>query len=260
MTLDVARRPGHWTDLAVLRRGGSRVVDAGDHLVVTSPANPGHHFGNCLVSLDDDARTPEGWQELSGAAFPDAGHCVVLLDHEPTADDRGAWERLGFDVEAEQVLSLDHAPSPVALDDGLVVRPVLGDDWELLAPTADDEPDERMRDFLVAQLATRRRIAEAGVGRFWAAWDGDRWVSFLGIVDCGQGVARYQHVVTRESHRRRGLAGHLLGVAGRWALGQGSRRLVIVVDPGTDAERLYRRLGFTPAATSWQAYRASQRP
>ena len=40
---------GHRTDLALLNAGGSVVDDAGDHLVVRSPHNPAHWWGNLLL-------------------------------------------------------------------------------------------------------------------------------------------------------------------------------------------------------------------
>lgn len=78
----------------------------------------------------------------------------------------------------------------------------------------------------------------------------NRLVAQLGIVDCGQGIARYQHVFTAPEHRRRGLTSHLLGVAARWASDRGCNRWVIVADADSDASRLYQACGFTDAEGS----------
>ena len=48
--------PGWLTDIAVLRLSGAHIEDRGDHLVVTSPDNPGYHWGNFLLVTDPQAR------------------------------------------------------------------------------------------------------------------------------------------------------------------------------------------------------------
>ncbi|MEW1954373.1 GNAT family N-acetyltransferase [Terrabacter sp. NPDC080008] len=70
----------------------------------------------------------------------------------------------------------------------------------------------------------------------------------LGIVRLG-GLARYQDVVTLESHRRRGIAGALVRAAGEWALeDRAVRQLVILAEDGGPAIGLYRRAGFAEVA------------
>src|SRR5262249_43085006 len=76
----------------------------------------------------------------------------------------------------------------------------------------------------------------------------------LGVVCCGA-TARYQNVGTDAQHRRRGLASHLLGVAARWASARGCSRWVIVTEASNPAGRVYRSVGFGPAAPTVQAYR-----
>jgi GNAT superfamily N-acetyltransferase len=90
---------------------------------------------------------------------------------------------------------------------------------------------------------------------------GEECVSSLGIVLCGQDaegrvVARYQSVQTAVDHRRRGLAGHLLGVAAGWAAERGAQRWVIATESDNPAGRLYRSLGFTPDSRSWEVERS----
>ncbi len=58
------------------------------------------------------------------------------------------------------------------------------------------------------------------------------------------------------AHRRRGLAGYLLGVASAWACERGARQLVIVAESGSAAERLYEAVGFRPVARGFGAYAA----
>ncbi|OFE18429.1 hypothetical protein BA895_12490 [Humibacillus sp. DSM 29435] len=59
-------------------------------------------------------------------------------------------------------------------------------------------------------------------------------------------LARFQAVGTDAEHRRRGLAGHLLGLAARWAGDQGATAWVIVTESTNPAGQLYRSVGFVP--------------
>ena len=89
---------------------------------------------------------------------------------------------------------------------------------------------------------------------FVGAFVGEELVADLGIV-LGEDAARYQSVATVAAHRRQGLASHLLQVAGEWAQGRGTTRWVIIVEPGSDAARLYRACGMEPVDESWQVFR-----
>ena len=66
---------GFRTDLALLERAGSTIEDCGDHLVVTSPANPTFYWGNFLL-LDHvpAADRVEMWLDRFVAALPAARH------------------------------------------------------------------------------------------------------------------------------------------------------------------------------------------
>ena len=105
----------------------------------------------------------------------------------------------------------------------------------------------------------RRRLVDGGNAVFLGAFAEGALAADLGIVYCGAGVARYQDVVTRAPHRRRGLASHLLGAASAWAAGRGVHTWVILADADEVPSRLYQGLGFTPAGPSSQAYRPAPR-
>jgi hypothetical protein len=66
---------GYRTDLALLRLGGSEIEDRGDHVVVRSPHNPTHWWGNFLL-LPGPPRAAETdhWLATFHAEFPDAKH------------------------------------------------------------------------------------------------------------------------------------------------------------------------------------------
>jgi GNAT superfamily N-acetyltransferase len=246
---------GWQTDLAVRRAAGSTVEELGDHLVVRSPDNPAFHWGNFVLVTDsaavDDAPR---WTATFEQAFPSADHRAIGLVGEPTPE---PWQALGLAVEHEDVLSADRCPGATPLATGYLVRQLgTGEDWsQSTGLEVREYPGDAA--FHHAATATRAAMSARGDAAWFGAFEGDRLVAQLGIVDCGDGLARYQAVLTDAEHRGKGLASHLLGVAAQWAAGRGARTWVIVADADTDASRLYQERGFTQAGRSAQAYRKS---
>lgn len=256
---------GWVTDLAVARLKGAVVTERADHLVVRTPDNPAYHWGNFVLvtdaaAVDDAAR----WVEAFETAFPHARHRAVGL---PAAADPLAWAAQGLDLETEDVLATDRVPQQRDLDAAYVVRE-LGAPGDWLAQVENDARENARtgehdavehRRFLVGRSRARQHVVAAGRGAWFGAFaDGDL-VADLGIVLCGDALARYQDVGTDAAHRRRGLAGHLLGVAARWAQERGARRWVVLTESGDPAGRVYRSVGFSPVGTDVQAYRPPPR-
>jgi ADP-ribose pyrophosphatase YjhB (NUDIX family)/GNAT superfamily N-acetyltransferase len=252
------RLPLGWhTDLAVHRLSGATITEHSDHLVVRTPAEASYHWGNFVLVTDPDRLDDAGhWVRVFEDALPDARHRAIGLVAEPA--NRIAWAAAGLVLEHEDVLATATGPERRPLADGYRVREIRSDDdWEQQA--APDDPTPARVEFARRHAESRRRIVERGDAAFFGAFDGDRLASSLGIVDCGDGIFRYQEVRTDGQHRRRGLAGHLLGVAADWAAARGCRRWVIVADADSDASRLYQAVGFAPVLRSCQAYRSPDR-
>lgn len=249
---------GWHTDLAVRRLDGSTIEEHDDHLVVRTPANPLFYWGN-FVLVTDPARLdePERWLAVFEKAFPGAAHRAIGMTADPA--DLDSWRALDLEIDHDDVLATDTCPEPAPLAQGYLVRQI-GDtiEWEQstglrIEEFAADNPREAQYERNVTE--TRMATTATGSVAWFGAFHGDRLVAELGIVDCGEGVARYQAVVTHADHRRRGLAGHLLGVAARWAADRGARTWVIVAEDGGDAARLYRARGFAPADRGTRAQR-----
>src|SRR5699024_2959554 len=106
------------------------------------------------------------------------------------------------------------------------------------------------RRFITTKTRSNRALVESGHGRWFGAFDGGRLVSQLGLLDAGDGIARFQSVETDPAHRRRGLAGTLVHHASRCGLDEwGVRLLVMVAEPNGPAIELYRRLGYVATET-----------
>lgn len=248
------RLPLGWhTDLAVRRAGGSTVEERPDHVVVRTSDNPTFHWGNFVLVTDPGAVDHAArWLETFEKEFPDAEHRAIGLVADP---DPAAWEAAGLAVEHEDVLASDACPDATPLAQGYLVRQLdTQEDWsQSTGLEVEEYPGDA--EFHHAATATRARMSERADAAWFGAFEGDRLVGQLGVVDCGDATARYQAVLTAARHRRRGLASHLLGVAGAWASERGAHSWVIVADADSDASRLYRTRGFRSVGRSSQAYR-----
>jgi len=254
---------GPRTDLEILLLQGSRIEVGADHLVVRSPHNPDFHWGNYVHVTTGDPDDAGRWLEVFARAFPQAGHVALGLPRRPHPE---AYAAHGLEVGTDDVLTTTELPEQRPLAEGYAVRALLPDDWAQVRRAAADENartgdyDPREHDaFTVAQIASRRRLAAAGSAAFFGAFTDDGLLAAdLGIVALGR-RARYQSVGTVAEHRRRGLAGHLLGVAARWAAERGAREWVIVTESTNDAGRLYRSVGFRDDVQVVAAYRKPDR-
>lgn len=258
-TVDV-RSLGYRTDLALLAAGGSSVEDHGDHQVVRSPHNPGHWWGNMLL-LDavPDVRAARAWLDRFAAAFPDAAHVALGVDGtDGRVGDLASWSALGLAVEAQSVMTTRSVRPPRRMAE-VECRPLRSDaDWaqsaELRVRCQDGGEEPAFRAYATAQALTRRRLVDGGGGRWFGAFADGRLVSQLGLCTAGPGLARFQSVETDPAHRRQGLAGTLVHVAGRYGFDVlAVDTLVIVADPDYHALGLYRSLGFAVTETQLQA-------
>lgn len=78
-------------------------------------------------------------------------------------------------------------------------------------------------------------------GRAWVCVDAGVVVGFA----CGRVVQRDIYALfLRASHHGRGIGSHLLTLVEDWLFGQGLAEIRLTTEPGTRAERLYRRRGW----------------
>jgi ribosomal protein S18 acetylase RimI-like enzyme len=251
--------PGLTTDLDLLRLQGSTLTDHGDHLVVRTEDNPTFWWGNfVLVTTAARADEVDRWVARFEEEFPEAHHRAVAFALD--GGDTDAWAARGWEVEGDVDLAttalpvVADAPDGIpALTAGFTLRALMSDDdWEQSAHVGADGSPEAQRDqrlvFERRRVQAQRGLVDSGRAQWFGAFDGDRLVARLGIVRLGA-LARYQDVVTLESHRRRGLAGALVRAAGEWAFEDPAvTRLVIVAEDGGPAIGLYQRAGFTEVA------------
>ena len=245
-----------------------RVVERRDgYLVVRSPANPAHYWGNLLL-FDDAPAAGDGerWEGLFAAEFagePRVGHHTFAWDQ--TGDVRGAVETefaaRGYDLDLSvgMIASPDEIHPHRRANRDVEVRALdpgsrsADERWwdevvemQVAARDADRFEEQPHRVFARARLAELRAMFRAGAGAWYVALDGDVVAGSMGIVVIA-GRGRYQAVDTAITHRRCGICSRLLVDAARHATATyGATRLVIAADPDYHAAAIYESVGFRP--------------
>ena len=260
---------GFRTDVALRVGEGAEVADRGDYLVVRSPGNPDHWWGNFLLLAAWPAPgTGDRWLARFAAEFPLARHIALGVDIDPTSrddeDDQlvpAEFLAAGLESRRDTVLTCATVGPPPHPDAEAEIRRLESDaDWRQsteLALRCFDHSEPR--DYLDARTAARRRLTQAGRGAWFGAFAGGRLLAQLGLFDAGGGYARYQHVETDPQARRQGLAGTLVWRAGRYGhevLRAGT--LVIVADPADAAIRVYRACGFAGTQSQFSFERPAE--
>ena len=251
------RSLGLRTELALRAYAGSEVEDAGDHLVVRTPANPTFWWGNCLVLADPpaDEDAARRWLATFERKLPGAAHRTFYVDGvDGRAADLEPFVPLGFTAEPSVVLTTRSVHPPARPDGEATYRPLADDeDWAQqveLSMAGEDVGHDR--DYCTRKAAADRSLVDRGHGRWYGAFLDGRLVSSMGLFavrgatdGARPALARFQSVKTHPDHRGRGLAGTLTHVVGRYGLDElGAETLVMVADPAHLAIRVYRSVGF----------------
>jgi ribosomal protein S18 acetylase RimI-like enzyme len=229
------------------------------YLVVRSPSNPGHHWGNLLIF--DDPPGPgdaERWERRFADEFgsePQVRHVTLAWDRPDgtLGAAREEFEPRGYELEAPVgLVASPHQLRPHPRENREVRIRTLdpGADAELwdqvVELQAQAEPEHR--DFRRRRLAELRELFAVGRGAWYVALDPRREevLGSCGVVVTGE-RGRFQAVDTAEAHRRRGICSRLIVAAAHDAAERfGARQLVIAADPDYHALGLYQSLGFEP--------------
>jgi ribosomal protein S18 acetylase RimI-like enzyme len=234
-----------------------------DHLVIRSPENPGHWWGNLLLFDGPPAAGDRlRWEAEFAQEFgdePEVRHMTFAWD---VVDGRlgSATDEFcahGYDLERTVGLAAspdEIRPHPRASRD-VTVRTLDahpgadGDLWEqvveLQVASRNPRIDEDVhRTYCRSRMAELRELFLAGRGDWYVALEEGDVVGSLGIV-VTDGRGRFQVVDTKDTHRRRGICSRLVVDAAQMAAERhGAERLVICADPDYHALGLYESLGF----------------
>ncbi len=259
------RSLGLRSDLIVLH-GLSEVEDHADRVVVRTPSEPTYWHGNLVIFRDDHV---DAAAQLAAFRrdFPESEHVTLTWDAPDMR--RGAAHDglvdMGFDIEETDVLTRTGPVDGIPVPDGVLIRPIETDaDWKQVTAlhietgVAEGYTRQSYTAFMRTRFINRRRQVAAGQACWLGAFDGDLLVGDLGVYQ-EDGIARYQDVETRESHRRRGICAALVAAGADWALARNPATILLILADGTGAAgRVYRHCGFSRTETIVSATRRAE--
>jgi ribosomal protein S18 acetylase RimI-like enzyme len=246
-----------------------RVVERRDgYLLVRSPGNPAHYWGNLLIFDEPPADGDAGrWEQLFEREFgddPRVRHRTFAWDRvdgdfgrareEFAANGYEIDESIGLSAGRDQLQHHPRANRDVTVH---ALDPAPGADAELwrevlelqVAGRAEGHSEADYRAYAEPWLASRRRRFQSGGGSWFVAIDpatGAVAASCGIVVTASRG--RFQSVETLPGYQRRGICSRLVVDAAQHAAGAyGAERFVIVADIGYHALGLYESLGFDRA-------------
>jgi ribosomal protein S18 acetylase RimI-like enzyme len=241
------------------------VVETRDgYLVVRSPGNPAHWWGNLLLFADApgpaDGTRWERLFELEFGENPLVEHVALAWDRLDGALGSAREEFLTRGYELEEVVGLVADPGSLVMhpraNREVTIRaldPQPGADpdlWaqaiELQVAARDEDLEPQVyREFLGRRLEDLRVLFRAGRGAWYVAmYPGhDEVVAACGVVVTGE-RGRFQAVDTAAAHRRKGISSRLVVEAAGRAAEHGAKRFVIAAEPDYHALGLYESLGF----------------
>ncbi len=245
----------------------ARVVERREgYLVVRSPENPEHYWGNFLLFDDAPAAgAARRWEQLFEDEFPPTAgvaHRTFAWDRIDGGLGEARDEFVARSYELEQTVGLTARAGAVRTHPResrevtiAALDPRPGAEAELWAQvvdiwvsSAEVEPAQEAsrRSFSRRRIGELRALFCAGMGSWYVALEpGCREVvGCCGIVASGS-LGRFQSVDTRADRRRRGICSRLLVEACRHCERHHSvDRFVIAADPSYHAQGLYESLGF----------------
>ncbi|MGZ4187392.1 MAG: GNAT family N-acetyltransferase [Solirubrobacteraceae bacterium] len=241
------------------------VVERRDgYLLVRSPGNPAHWWGNLLL-FDDAPKSGDGdrWERLFDLEFgdtPEVAHVTLAWDRVDGALGMAREEFLSRGYELQEAVGLVAEPSALRVhpraNREVVIReldPLPGGDcdlWdqviELQVASRDEILEEQIaREFIGHRLEDLRVLFRAGRGAWYVSMypDQDEVVASCGIVVTAE-RGRFQAVDTAAAYRRRGISSRLVVEAAHRAAERGVSHFVIAAEPDYHALGLYESLGF----------------
>ena len=183
--------------------------------------------------------------------YAEPHHYVFAWD---TAEvEKGQYQEFieaNFELDSATVLTSTKPNPPPRVNDRVEVRRVSSDqEWSdvIKLQTLCAHPkfmNDYYEQFKQRQVASYRRMSEAGMGAWFGAFVEDKMVGDLGIFYEGN-VGRYQNVGTHPDYRNQGICGTLVYLTALEAFKEfGVDYLVMEADIDYHAARIYESVGF----------------
>lgn len=243
---------GYLTD-CILHRYRGEIKERSDHLVIRTPSNPTHYWGNLLLFKEppcdgDCDKMIDAYHSEFGAA---SGHVAIGWESQELGV-VSEFKEKGYDVMEDIVLKLDHPRTPSRLNNGLIIEKIEDESqWnDVLELQAKEyvtwDSSEGFGVFRKRLLEGLRNLKNQGHGEWWGAYSEGKLIGSMGLYfDISRKVGRFQLVDTDSDHRRKGVCGTLLHHIVQDAYENSeSPELFIVTEQDNPSARVYESVGF----------------
>jgi GNAT superfamily N-acetyltransferase len=170
---------------------------------------------------------------------------------------------LGFKLNESRVFTASDVYPPVYGNQDIRISEINRvDQWrsvlDLLMLARDPVHEEKAyRLYLERKVEHYRALAMKKAGAWFGAFEGEHLVGTLGMFT-GEGLGRFQHVVTHPAYRRKGVCSTLMYEIGSLALTLDDvEQLVVVGDAHDEARQIYHSLGFKHSETLFSLEKSS---
>jgi GNAT superfamily N-acetyltransferase len=224
------------------------VIDRGDYVVVSTPKNPTFFWGNHLV-IPEAPRVSDidPWTKLFERELPHSKHRAFFCDRtDGESFDPEPFCALGFIPDPTTVMRLDAPPDGPRAELVAVDTP---ERWSRVFDLLDacfTNGRDGYRAFLRIQVARYADMIASGFGHWYAIVEDDVPIATCGVFQHDLPCWRFQLVAVRPDRRHRGLASALVASVCREASNERRAPFIIGCVPGSQPERIYARLGFSP--------------
>jgi GNAT superfamily N-acetyltransferase len=236
---------------------GSEIIDQEDHIAIRTPRNPTWRWGNLLLFPHPPiASDLTKWNATFETHFGRGSeHRLFVWDtRDGETGDTLQFTDDGYVLSQQPLLSATALTQPPPSSATSEYRILSNDDeWEAairMNINSFAKDDLAYEAYMRAKFDLYREMVSARLGLWIGAFSGAELVASCGIFQ-GNGLTRYQEVVTAPSHRGLGVASQLVFRAFVLTRELGYPELTLIaVDAGSQAERIYRRLGFGDCETT----------
>jgi GNAT superfamily N-acetyltransferase len=243
---------GYHTD-CIARKLEGEFTERDSYFVLQMRNNPTYHWGNLLIFRREPQKDDfQNWISAFKTEFGEKlGHITFGWESQEIGC-IDSFVQAGFSLESESVLVLEELKQNQNSRNDLIIRRIDSDeDWAKVLDlqvyiSEGENPSKEFVEFKTRGFQAYRTLSENGDGNWWGAFLDDRLIGDMGLYfNESLETGRFQSVETHPDYRRAGVCSKLLHSVASDALKKNpSIKLVICTEKGSNAERIYLKLGF----------------
>lgn len=247
------------TDFIFMRHHGI-IQEKDDYIVVKTPANPNHYWGNYLVmkkapQVGDYPR----WTTLFKKEFSDLkdiSHMTFTWEEKKPGDYLEFCHQ-GFRFDEGVTLSTSSVQKPPKYNSELLVKKIISpSEWEKVTQlqilNAEPGHDQILyENYKRKQMHLYQKMSAQRKGHWYGGYFAGKLVADLGIF-FEANYGRFQQVETHPKYRRQGFCQTLVYQSAQIAFSEyGVDTLVMEADENYHAAKIYESVGFIPTEKTY---------